>query len=170
MTNIVELIAEGKYDSANRIIKEGLGEKVLSALNNVRKRLAAKKYTEKPTMSSMSGEKLDITKPFKIKPKTKPFKIKPKMASEETEVDELHEARVAIVRARIRGGKVQRRKKVSLVPGMTMRGGKLTRMSPAERRKRKMGARRGKIKARAKRAQSLRKRKLSLMKRSRLGI
>ena len=84
--------------------------------------------------------------------------------------DQLDEARIGIVKARIRGGKIQRRKKVSLVPGMTLRGGKLTRMSPAERRARKMGARKGARKSRQKQSQSLRKRRLSLMKRKRLGI
>lgn len=90
---------------------------------------------------------------------------------EECEDEEiLDEARIAIVKARIRGGKIQRRKKVSNVVGMTMRGGKLTRMSPTERRKRKMGARKAARKARGKRSQMMRKRKLSLMKRKRLGI
>lgn len=84
--------------------------------------------------------------------------------------DQLDEARIGIVKARIRGGKIQRRKRVSLVPGMTLRGGKLTRMSPAERRARKMGARKGARKSKQKQSQSLRKRKLSLMKRKRLGI
>ena len=84
--------------------------------------------------------------------------------------DKLDEARIAIIKARIRGGKIQRRKKVSLVPGMTLRGGKLTRMSPAERRARKMGARKGARKSKQKQSQTLRKRKLSLMKRKRLGI
>jgi hypothetical protein len=84
--------------------------------------------------------------------------------------DQLDEARVGIVKARIRGGKIQRRKRVSLVPGMTLRGGKLTRMSPAERRARKMGARKGARKSKQKQSQTLRKRKLSLMKRKRLGI
>lgn len=79
-------------------------------------------------------------------------------------------ARIKIIRARIRGGKIQRRKKVSNVPGMTIRGGKLTRMSPAERRRRKIGQRRGKIKRRAKKSQMLRRRKMSLIKRNRLGI
>ena len=84
--------------------------------------------------------------------------------------EKLDEARIGIVRARIRGGKIQRRKKVSLVPGMTMRGGTLTRMSPSERRRRKMGAKKGARKSKQKRSQMLRKRKLSLMKRQRLGI
>ena len=49
-------------------------------------------------------------------------------------------ARVKIVKLRIRNGQVQRRKKVSNVPGFTLRQGKMTRMSPTERRNRKMGA------------------------------
>jgi hypothetical protein len=81
----------------------------------------------------------------------------------------LDEAQVSMVKLRIRGGKVQRRKKVSNVPGMTLRGGKLTRMSPAERRRRKLGAVKAARKTKSKKSQILRKRKLSLMKRSRLG-
>ena len=94
--------------------------------------------------------------------------IKPNL-EEETE-EELDEARINIVRARVRGGKVQRRKKVSNVAGMTMRGGTLKRMSAAERRRRKMGARRGKVKRRAKLSRSLMKRKRSLQKRKSLGL
>jgi hypothetical protein len=88
----------------------------------------------------------------------------------ESSGEKLDEARVAIIKARIRGGKIQRRKKVSLVPGMTLRGGTLTRMSPSERRRRKMGAKKAARKSKQKRSQMLRKRKLSLMKRQRLGI
>jgi hypothetical protein len=84
--------------------------------------------------------------------------------------EKLDEARIAIIKARIRGGKVQRRKRVSNVPGFTLRGGKLTRMSASERRRRKLGARVAARKTKQKQSQSLRKRKLSLMKRSRLGI
>ena len=82
----------------------------------------------------------------------------------------IDEARFKIIKARIRGGKLQRRKKVSNVPGMTFRGGKLTRMSPMERRRRKMGQRRGKIKRKAKLQRSLIKRKRSLKRRAALGI
>ena len=78
-------------------------------------------------------------------------------------------ARVKIVKLRIRNGQVQRRKKVSNIPGMTLRGGKLKRMSPTERRNRKMGAKRAKIKRRAKLQQAIRKRAKSLQKRKRLG-
>jgi hypothetical protein len=78
-------------------------------------------------------------------------------------------ARVKIVKLRIRNGQVQRRKKVSNVPGFTLRGGKMTRMSPTERRNRKLGAKRGKIKRRTKMVQTLRKRQRSILKRKRLG-
>ncbi len=52
--------------------------------------------------------------------------------------------RKKIIRARVRGGKVQRRKVVSAVKGYTIRSGKLIRMSPAESRRRKLGQRKGK--------------------------
>jgi hypothetical protein len=78
--------------------------------------------------------------------------------------------RTKLVRVRIRKGKVQRRKKVSAIPGYTMRGGKMIRMSPAERRHRKMAARKSKFKRRAKLGQALRKRKMSLRRRSSMGL
>ena len=95
--------------------------------------------------------------------KTRPY-------NEETEEEELDEARINLIRARIRGGKIQRRKRVSNVPGMTLRGGTLKRMSAAERRRRKMGARKGKVKRRAKLSRSLMKRKRSLQRRKSLGL
>lgn len=78
--------------------------------------------------------------------------------------------RMKVIRARIRGGKVERRKKLSAVKGFTLRGGKLVRMSPSERLHRKMGARRGKIKRKSKMARALIKRRRSLMKRKALGL
>lgn len=78
--------------------------------------------------------------------------------------------RTKVVKVRIRGGKVQRRKKVSAVKGFTIRGGKLVRMSPAEKMRRRMGARRAKVKRRAKLARSLVKRRRSLMKRKSMGL
>lgn len=84
--------------------------------------------------------------------------------------EKLEEARINIVKARIRGGQIQRRKKISNVPGMTFRGGKLQRMSPAERRRRKMGQRRGKIKRQAKMNRAIMKRQRSIRKRKALGI
>ena len=81
----------------------------------------------------------------------------------------LEAARIKVVKLRIRNGQVQRRKRVSNVPGFTLRGGKLTRMSPTERRRRKLGAKRAKIKRRSKMQQTLRKRARSILKRKRLG-
>jgi hypothetical protein len=78
--------------------------------------------------------------------------------------------RTKLIRVRIRGGKVQRRKKLSSVKGYTIRGGKMIRMSPQERRNRKMASRRSKFKRRAKLRQSLRKRKISLRRRKAMGL
>lgn len=84
-------------------------------------------------------------------------------------MENIEESRLKIVKLRIRNGKIQRRKKVSNVEGFTIRGGKLTRMSPSERRKRKLGAKRAKIKRKSKMARILMKRKRSIQKRKRLG-
>ena len=78
--------------------------------------------------------------------------------------------RMKLVRVRIRKGKVQRRKRVSAIKGFTLRHGQLTRMSPTERRHRKMAARRSKFKRRAKLGQALRKRKMSLRRRNSMGL
>jgi hypothetical protein len=78
--------------------------------------------------------------------------------------------RMKLVRVRIRKGKIQRRRKVSGVKGFTYRGGKMIRMSPMERRNRKMAARKSKFKRRAKLGQALRKRKMSLRRRSSMGL
>jgi len=78
--------------------------------------------------------------------------------------------RTKVVKVRIRGGKVQRRKKLSAVKGFTIRGGKMVRMKPAERLRRKMGARRAKVKRRAKLVRSLIKRRRSLQKRKSMGL
>ena len=78
--------------------------------------------------------------------------------------------RTKVIRVRVRKGKIQRRKKFSAVKGYTIRAGKLVRMMPAERRHRKMGARRSKFKKRAKLRTSIRKRKISLRKRRAIGL
>ena len=102
--------------------------------------------------------------------------IKKRIVVEEAEKLGLDEAnilkmgRTKLVRVRIRAGKIQRRKKFSSVPGYTIRGGKVLRMSSQERRHRKMGARRAKIKLRSKKNQILRKRKISLRKRKAMGV
>jgi hypothetical protein len=99
--------------------------------------------------------------------------IKARMALEMFDLDEGNiqkMGRTKLVKIRIRGGKVQRRKKVSGVKGYTMRGGRMIRMSAQERRNRKVAARRSKFKRRAKLGQALRKRKMSLRRRGSLGL
>ena len=106
--------------------------------------------------------------------------IKMRMATEmfpDAEFDEeLLEAniqkmgRTKLIRVRIRKGKVQRRVKKSSVAGFTIRGGRLVRMSPLERRRRKLAARRSKFKRRAKLKQSLRKRALAIRRRKAMGL
>ena len=78
--------------------------------------------------------------------------------------------RKKLVKARVRGGKIQMRKVVSGVKGYTIRGGKLTRMTASERLRRRIAQRKGKVKRRAKLARSLIKRKRSLRRRQSLGI
>jgi hypothetical protein len=86
--------------------------------------------------------------------------IKLRIVAEESAKLNLDEAniqkmgRTKLIRVRIRAGKVQRRKKFSTVPGYTIRGGRVVRMSSQERRHRKMGARRAKIKLRSKKNQT----------------
>lgn len=82
----------------------------------------------------------------------------------------IKQGRTKIVKARVRGGKVQRRKRVSAVKGFTVRGGKLKRMSMAERLRRKRGARRAKVKRKAKMARALMRRKRSMRRRASLGL
>jgi len=87
------------------------------------------------------------------------------------EVESLDEKRrFRIVRVRIRKGKVQRRKKVSNVKGYTFRKGKFIRMSATERRHRRMGQRRGKIKRRSHRSIARMHFKRALRKRHALGL
>lgn len=82
--------------------------------------------------------------------------------------------RTKLIRARVRTVKgkpvVQRRKKFSAVKGYTIRGGKVVRMSSAERIKRRISQRKAKIKRRAKAARALIKRKRSMRRRQALGL
>lgn len=94
-------------------------------------------------------------------------------AKDDEQIDEsnvVRMGRLKLIRARIRSGKVQRRVKKSAIPGMRVSAGKLVRMTPTEKRKRKIGARRAKIKRRAKLARALMKRRRSLMKRKAMGL
>lgn len=78
--------------------------------------------------------------------------------------------RTKLIRVRIRKGKVQRRVKKSSVAGFTIRGGRLVRMSPLERTRRKLAARRSKFKRRSKLRQALRKRALAIRRRKAMGL
>lgn len=95
---------------------------------------------------------------------------------DEWEVETLEEGkRFNIVRVRIRKGKVERRRKVSNLPGYTFRKKgdgptKMVRMSPIERRKRKISQRRGAVKRRGKMARIQQKMKRVRLKRRSLGL
>jgi hypothetical protein len=71
---------------------------------------------------------------------------------------------------RVRGGKIQRRKMVSLRPGYRMQDGKLVRMSPMEKRKRHLAQIRAARKRKPMISRILRKRKISLRRRQSAGI
>lgn len=70
---------------------------------------------------------------------------------------------------RIRNGKIQRNRRVAADPNYTIRSGRLTRISPIERRRRQLSQRLASRKRRSKIAVALRKRKISLMRRKAFG-
>ena len=74
------------------------------------------------------------------------------------------------IRIRIRRGKLQRNVIKSATQGYVYRNGKLVRMTPTERRHRRMGARTAKFKRRHELQQSNRKRKVALRRRKALGV
>ena len=116
-----------------------------------------------PNLEKLHGQEKWSKLQAGITPLTGPQKM-----DEEFELDEA--ARFKIVKARFRGGKLQRRKKVSTQAGFTFRGGKMTRMSPAERRRRKMGQRKGKLKRKATIRRALMKRQRTMRRRKALGL
>lgn len=160
---LVKLILDKKLNEAKEVFVENMASIVEKKLVEAKKMAAAK-------------DALVVRKAFDGSQGARAEKLYRDVVEEvpvlEGEYDEsLDEAqRVKIVKARIRGGKIQRRKRVSNVKGFTLRGGKLTRMSAAERRRRKMGQRRGKIKRRAKMNRILMKRQRSLRKRASIGL
>jgi len=172
MKHLVESIANKKFDNANSVFKEVLQDIIEQKMIEKKKMIMAE--------LDVSREKPETDDIIDIRPTQKPIqsgKGDKQQTDNETVVaknnlkeEEIDEARISIVKARVRGGKIQRRKKVSNVPGMTLRGGKLKRMSAAERRRRKLGQRKGKLKRRAKMARTLMKRQRSLRKRKSLGI
>lgn len=80
------------------------------------------------------------------------------------------QGRIKLIRARVRHGKIQRRKRVSAVKGYTIRQGKLIRMSAIEKRHRKIGARHAKIKRRAEKSRIRRNLRISLRRRHAIGL
>lgn len=144
MKEIVNLILEGKLVEAREKLEEFINQKIEEKLFEKRIELVSEIFEEPEC---------------------------------EVVVEELNEAanvqrsgRVKVVRVRVRGGKVQTRKRFSAVPGYTIRNGKMVRMSSQEQQKRKLGARKAKFKRRAKLQQALRKRQRSISKRKAIGI
>ena len=131
-------------------------------------------FVSKLLSNNLVEARNEIEDKLKILVAEKINQIKLRLTAEMYEVvvegNVLRMGRTKMVKVRVRKGKIQRRKKVSAIKGYTIRGGKLTRMTPMERRHRKMGAKRSKFKRRAKLRQSLRKRRMSLRKRSAMGL
>jgi len=144
---LLESIISDDYNGANENLSESFVEILKDKLVETKKIVAAKYGVAElaEALESLEEEQIDEGNVTKM-------------------------GRLNMIKARIRGGKVQRRVKKSAVKGMTLRAGKLVRMSPTEKRRRRMGARKAKIKRRAKLARALMKRKRSLMKRKALGL
>ena len=194
MTDLIRTISEKNYSKADELIKEAFNDIVDVKIKEKKKMMMAETYGVH-VLPSVEKLKRGLTEDdidenlLKISKKNLKLKSPVQRANtrlegvslknvsrkelsklDEMEEDTLEEQRIAIVSARVRGGQIQRRKKVSTVPGMTVRAGQLVRMSPAERRRRKLGAKRAALKSRSKKSQALRKRKMSLLKRQRLGL
>lgn len=178
LSETVELIMARKLEEAKKMCSAKITEQGLNATAAElrRKDIVEKEeeldekrglwdniHAKRKRIKSGSGERMR-------KPGSEGAPSEKDLKSSQTEEAQLDEARIKVVKARIRGGQIQRRKRISNVPGMTIRGGKLQRMSPAERRRRKMGARRGKIKRQAKMNRAIMKRQRSIRKRKALGI
>lgn len=144
---LIDSIILDDYNQANENLSESFVEILKDKLSEAKKIVAAKYGVAEiaEAIESIEEENLDEANVTKM-------------------------GRLKMIKARIRAGKVQRRVKKSAVPGLTLRGGKLVRMKPSERRARKIGARRAKIKRRAKLARALMKRKRSLAKRKAIGL
>ena len=184
--SFISHISNKNYDAANQVLAENVNLIMEKKLFEMKKAVAAKMCEAMglgPTRAEkLRSDVLEATDPKensleveKGTPKQEPGSTHYKDAPGSTHYknmkeEVLDEARVKIIKARIRGGKIQRRKKVSNVAGYKVDGGQLKRMSPAERRNRKLGQRRGKIKRRSKMTRTLMKRQKSLRKRQSLGI
>lgn len=192
--SIVQAIFDRNYEYAGEILEESFINLLERKMCEAKKRVAAKMVAEMPSLPSVEKAKDSLSEAEKFKNRVEPAKTNPygdlsgakkafpdaeekpkKMNPEDngkTAIveDELHEGRIRVIKARMRNGKIQRRKKVSNVPGMKLIGGQLKRMTASERRARKLGAKKAARTGRGKRSQALRRRKMTLAKKSRLGI
>jgi hypothetical protein len=141
MRDFVFKLLQNKIVEAKEVLNQRIQDLVNERLNQVKLRIAVEMYDD------VDFEEEDLS---------------------EANIQKM--GRTKLIRVRIRKGKVQRRVKKSSVAGFTIRGGRLVRMSPLERRRRKLAARRSKFKRRAKLKQSLRKRALSLRRRKAMGL
>jgi hypothetical protein len=179
MTKIIESIINKDFSTASELLEDRVTNIVEKKLTEKKKMIMAEMYSGEGRLSSVKklyrGLAEDDVDESLLKVSRESMKLKTPIARanqslEEDEDEQLDEARVAIVAARVRGGQIQRRKMISNVPGMTLRAGKLVRMTAAERRRRKLGAMKAARKSKAKKLQATRKRKISLIKRQRLGL
>ena len=145
MREVIDSLLAQEYTDFKQLIENRLKDLVSEKLNQVKLRLVAELYDTEDAIFDYEVEEI-------------------------SEANVQRMGRTKLVRVRIRGGKVQRRKKLSAVSGYTLRGGRMVRMSAQERRHRKMAARRAKFKRRAKMQQTIRKRSRSLRKRKAMGL
>jgi hypothetical protein len=141
MQEFVSKLLNNSIVEAKEVLNQRIQDLVNEKVNQIKMRLTAEMYDE------------DV-----------------EFEEELTEANIQKMGRTKLIRVRIRKGKVQRRVKKSSVAGFTIRGGRLVRMSPLERRRRKLAARRSKFKRRSKLKQALRKRALSLRRRKAMGL
>jgi hypothetical protein len=169
MKHLIENIFNKDYKAANESLEEEFTQIMRVKLHEMKKSYAAKMTEEENIEEEDVDESLlKVGRRKSATPVARANRTLEESVDEEEQLDE--NRRIKIVKLRIRKGKVQRRRRVSNVPGMTMRGGKLTRMKPAERRKRKWAAKRTARKLKSKKVQILRKRRFSMLKRKRLGF
>ena len=142
MKDFVSKLLQDKIVEAKEVLNQRIQDLVNERVNQVKLRIAAEMYDD--------------------------FEIEVEEELSEANVQKM--GRTKLIRVRFRAGKVQRRVRKSAVPGFTIRGGKLVRMLPQERRRRKMAARRSKFKRRSKLRQALRKRTMTLRKRKAMGL
>jgi len=167
MKEFVAKLLASRVTEAKEVLEKRIQDLVEEKINQVKLRLAAEIYEEFDVEVSYD-DVLDEASGAYNTSNVAGKNLSKRTTTRRSSV--LRTGRTKIIRVRIRKGKIQRRKKFSAVKGYTIRGGKLTRMSPAERRNRMVASSRSKFKRRAKLRQSLRKRRMSTRKRRAMGI